>query len=84
MFQIDVRSGHISRIPFPTFEEASGLADLAIMRKESFKSFDIAGCKKPRNQGRRSTPFRSLFSAGSFDGASMISRVPGYAEPIGV
>lgn len=33
--------------------------------------------------GRSSTPLRSLLSVGSFDGASISSRVPGYALPIG-
>src|SRR5712692_7914332 len=34
--------------------------------------------------GRNSTPLRSLLSAGSFDGAFINSRVPGYAAPRGV
>jgi hypothetical protein len=35
-------------------------------------------------QGRSSTPLRSLFSAGSLEGAFINSRVPGYAAPTGV
>lgn len=40
MFQIDVRQD-VSRIEFPTFEEVLGLTDLAILRKEAFRNFDI-------------------------------------------
>lgn len=40
MFQIDVRQD-VSTIQFPTFEEVLGLTDLAIIRKESFRNFDI-------------------------------------------
>jgi hypothetical protein len=36
MFQIDVRDA--DHITFPTFEEVLGLTDLAIMRKESFRT----------------------------------------------
>jgi hypothetical protein len=41
MFQIDVRAGRTSEITFSTFEEVLGLTDLAIMRKEAFRHFDI-------------------------------------------
>ncbi|HEY1936495.1 MAG TPA: SIR2 family protein [Candidatus Angelobacter sp.] len=41
MFQIDVERAEISQISFPTFEEVLGLTDLAIMRKEAFRHFDI-------------------------------------------
>ena len=41
MFQIDVRAGRLSEVTFPTFEEVLGLTDLAIIRKESFKHFDV-------------------------------------------
>lgn len=50
MFQIDVNSDEVSRISFPTFEEVLGLTDLAIMRKESFKHFDIES--RSANSGR--------------------------------
>ena len=50
MFQIDVDNGDISKIMFPTFEEALGLTDLAIMRKESFRHFDIEN--RATNSGR--------------------------------
>jgi NAD-dependent SIR2 family protein deacetylase len=50
MFQIDVKSGDISKIKFPTFEEVLGLTDLAIMRKESFRNFDIEN--RATNSGR--------------------------------
>lgn len=50
MFQIDVDSGDIPNIKFPTFEEVLGLTDLAIMRKESFRNFDIEN--RATNSGR--------------------------------
>jgi len=50
MFQIDVDNGDIPNIKFPTFEEVLGLTDLAIMRKESFRNFDIEN--RATNSGR--------------------------------
>lgn len=50
MFQIDVHNGDIPNIKFPTFEEVLGLIDLAIMRKESFRNFDIEN--RATNSGR--------------------------------
>jgi hypothetical protein len=40
MFQIDVDQD-VSGVDFPTFEEVLGLTDLAIIRKEAFRNFDI-------------------------------------------
>src|ERR1035441_7655860 len=40
MFRIDVDQ-NLTGIEFPTFEEVLGLTDLAIMRKEAFRHFDI-------------------------------------------
>lgn len=48
MFGIDVDSG--TSIEFPTFEEVLGLTDLAILRKEAFKNFDIEN--RAVNSGR--------------------------------
>ena len=50
MFQIDVDNGDMTKITFPTFEEVLGLTDLAIMRKESFRNFDIEN--RATNSGR--------------------------------
>ncbi len=50
MFKIGVNDGDISRIKFPTFEEVLGLTDLAIMRKETFRHFDIEN--RAVNSGR--------------------------------
>jgi len=50
MFHLDVKRGDISKINFPTFEEVLGLTDLAIMRKEAFRHFDIEN--RDRNSGR--------------------------------
>jgi hypothetical protein len=50
IFQIDVYRGDIKTVDFPTFEEVLGLTDLAIMRKESFRHFDIEN--RAVNSGR--------------------------------
>lgn len=50
MFGLDVRHGDLADINFPTFEEVLGLTDLAIMRKEAFRHFDIEN--RDRNSGR--------------------------------
>src|SRR6266404_2250693 len=50
MFQIDVDNNDISRVKFPTFEEVLGLTGLAILRKESFRNFDIEN--RATNSGR--------------------------------
>jgi hypothetical protein len=50
MFHIDVARDDISKVDFPTFEEVLGLADLAIMRKEAFRHFDIEN--RAANSGR--------------------------------
>lgn len=49
MFKIDV-DGDMSNVSFPTFEEVLGLTDLAILRKESFRNFDIKN--RATNSGR--------------------------------
>src|SRR5260370_42259614 len=41
MFSIDVKRRDLRKDAFPTFEEVLGLTDLAIMRKEAFRHFDI-------------------------------------------
>lgn len=50
MFQIDVDHANIGKIRFPTFEEVLGLTDLAIIRKEAFRHFDIEN--RAANSGR--------------------------------
>lgn len=50
LFNIDLDNGNLENIIFPTFEEALGLTDLAIMRKESFVNFDIEN--RASNSGR--------------------------------
>lgn len=49
MFQINVDED-VSKISFPTFEEVLGLTDLAILRKEAFRHFDIEN--RGANSGR--------------------------------
>lgn len=41
MFFIDVLNGDLDSIHFPTFEEAIGLLDLAVRKRQSFKNFDL-------------------------------------------
>jgi len=50
MFNIDVYHGDLLTVAFPTFEEVLGLTDLAILRKEAFKHFDIEN--RAANSGR--------------------------------
>ncbi len=50
MFNIDVDNGDVNNIAFPTFEEVLGLTDLAILRKEAFRHFDIEN--RATNSGR--------------------------------
>lgn len=50
MFGIDVKSRGLTNDMFPTFEEVLGLTDLAIMRKEAFRHFDIEN--RAKNSGR--------------------------------
>lgn len=49
MFGIDV-DGDVSQVAFSTFEEVLGLTDLAILRKESFRNFEIEN--RATNSGR--------------------------------
>jgi NAD-dependent SIR2 family protein deacetylase len=50
MFFLNVKRRDIADVDFPTFEEVLGLTDLAIMRKEAFRHFDIEN--RDRNSGR--------------------------------
>jgi len=50
MFGIDVDHVDLSSVNFPTFEEVLGLTDLAILRKESFRFFDVEN--RAVNSGR--------------------------------
>jgi hypothetical protein len=51
MFKLNVKDRHLTNDSFPTFEEVLGLTDLAILRKEAFKHFDIDN-REQRNSGR--------------------------------
>jgi hypothetical protein len=50
IFHIDVDNEDVSQISFPTFEEVLGHTDLAILRKEAFRHFDIEN--RAANSGR--------------------------------
>jgi SIR2-like domain len=50
LFGIDVKRKDLTNDSFPTFEEVLGLTDLAIMRKEAFRNFDIEN--RATNSGR--------------------------------
>ncbi|WP_371381429.1 SIR2 family protein [Sporomusa aerivorans] len=41
MFYIDVLNDDLDTVEFPTFEEAIGLLDLAVRKRQSFKNFDL-------------------------------------------
>ena len=51
MFGLNVKRRDITNVTFPTFEEVLGLTDLAVMRKEAFRHFDI-GNREQKNSGR--------------------------------
>src|SRR4051794_13080250 len=42
MFRIDVDGKDLPSVKFPTFEEAIGILDLAELRRESLKGYDLA------------------------------------------
>jgi len=50
MFQIDVARNDVRKLDFPIFEEVLGLTDLAILRKEAFRHFDVDN--RAANSGR--------------------------------
>jgi hypothetical protein len=58
MFGIDVDNVPARSIPFPTFEEVLGLTDLGLLRKESFKYFDLENAAS--NSGRLRSIQQSL------------------------
>ena len=41
MFKLNVKARNLDNLTFPTFEEVLGLTDLAVLRKESLRHFDI-------------------------------------------
>jgi hypothetical protein len=51
MFRLNVKDRHLTNASFPTFEEVLGLTDLAILRKEAFRHFDLDN-RDQRNSGR--------------------------------
>ncbi|XEQ93472.1 hypothetical protein SCACP_23460 [Sporomusa carbonis] len=50
MFFIDVLHDDLDAIEFPTFEEAIGLLDLAVRKRQSFKDFDLENLAKDCNR----------------------------------
>lgn len=50
MFFIDVLQDDLDVINFPTFEEAIGLLDLAVRKRQSFKNFDLENITKSCNR----------------------------------
>ncbi len=50
MFFIDVLHDDLDAIEFPTFEEAIGLLDLAVRKRQSFKDFDLESIAKSSNR----------------------------------
>lgn len=51
MFKLDVKNRALTNGDFPTFEEVLALTDLAMLRKESFRHFDIDN-RDHHNSGR--------------------------------
>lgn len=50
MFYIDVLKDDLDTITFPTFEEAIGLLDLAVRKRQSFKDFDLENLAQNSNR----------------------------------
>lgn len=50
MFFIDVLNDDLDEISFPTFEEAIGLLDLAVRKRQSFRDFDLENLAKSSNR----------------------------------
>lgn len=50
MFFIDVLNDDLDEINFPTFEEAIGLLDLAVRKRQSFREFDLENLAKSSNR----------------------------------
>lgn len=50
LFFIDVLHDDLDTIEFPTFEEAIGLLDLAVRKRQSFKDFDLENIAKNSNR----------------------------------
>ena len=53
IFNIDVESSKLEEIEFPTFEEAIGMLDLAEIRNEAFKDFNMIGVESNSGQIQR-------------------------------
>jgi hypothetical protein len=51
MFKLNVKDHTLTNGSFPTFEEVLGLTDLALLRKEAFRHFDLDN-RDHRNSGR--------------------------------
>jgi len=49
-FGIDVINSKLDDLLFPTFEEALGILDLAVRRREAFKKFDLENVSKNSNR----------------------------------
>ncbi len=50
IFSIDVEGEDLEAISFPTFEEALGILDLAVRRREAFKDFDLENISRSSNR----------------------------------
>ncbi|MDR3589852.1 MAG: SIR2 family protein [Negativicutes bacterium] len=50
IFSIDIDREDLDTISFPTFEEALGLLDLAVRRREAFKDFDLENISQSSNR----------------------------------
>ena len=50
MFYIDVLEDDLEKVNFPTFEEAIGLLDLAVRKRQSFRNFDLENLDQNSNR----------------------------------
>ncbi|MBP2642400.1 MAG: SIR2-like domain protein [Firmicutes bacterium] len=50
IFNIDVAGGNLDELSFPTFEEALGILDLAVRRREALRDFDLENISRNSNR----------------------------------
>jgi len=50
LFDIDITKNDVENLLFPTFEEALGILDLAVRRREALKDFDLENISKNSNR----------------------------------
>ncbi|TWH49531.1 SIR2 family protein [Sporomusa sp. KB1] len=74
MFYIDVLQDDLDKIHFPTFEEAIGLLDLAVRKRQSFKNFDLENLAQNSNRIGYIRQYLVLLMAGVLEDKTSVVR----------